>query len=247
MANDARRLVQACFDSVEEGRALLRREPALLGALTGLGETPLHYLVVEDQLEAVKMLVEEGAQINTLNRFGNSALAEAASLGYTALVDWMLANGAKLSLPGQSDPTLSEAVNGGHADTVRLLLEADADPNAADRIRYTPLHAAAARDKLVEIIPILVAAGAKIDRVGLFDETPLDHARSMRRTPAPRCCSASARAATSGRPESRARLADHLRASHTPNTVSAMPASARPVSVSPNIAQAISAVTGGVR
>ena len=180
MADEARRLIHACFDSVEEARALLRREPALLGALTGLGETPLHYLVVENRLEAVKMLIEEGAQINTLNRFGDSALAEAASLGYTGLVDWMLANGAKLVLPGQSDPTLNEAVNGGHADMVRLLLEAGADPNAADGLRYTPLHAAAARDERVELIPILVAAGAEIDRVGLFGETPLDHARSMK-------------------------------------------------------------------
>ena len=39
----------------------------------------------------------------------------------------------------------------------------------------------------------------------------------------------------------------HFRASHTPSTANAMPASARPVSVSPNIAQAISAVVGGVR
>ena len=39
----------------------------------------------------------------------------------------------------------------------------------------------------------------------------------------------------------------HLRASQTPNTVTPIPARARPVSVSPNTAQAISAVVGGVR
>ena len=39
----------------------------------------------------------------------------------------------------------------------------------------------------------------------------------------------------------------HLRASHTPSTVSPMPSNASPVSVSPNSNQAISAVVGGVR
>ena len=37
------------------------------------------------------------------------------------------------------------------------------------------------------------------------------------------------------------------RASHTPTAANAIPASAQPVSVSPNMAQAISAVVGGVR
>ncbi len=39
----------------------------------------------------------------------------------------------------------------------------------------------------------------------------------------------------------------YLRASHTPSTVSTMPSKDRPVSVSPNSAQATKAVAGGTR
>ncbi len=69
-------------------------------------------------------------------------------------------------------------------------------------------------------ILVLLAAVPTVDDV-------LATLRSRRRTPA--------------------RRGGYLRASHTPNTVNAMPTSARPVSVSPNMAQAISAVVGGVR
>ena len=179
MSSDARRLIDACFNSLDDARDLLRREPSLITALTGLGETPLHYLAVEDRLDAVKLLFEHGAEIDTLNRFGNSALAEAASLGYVALVEWMLANGATLDLAGQGEPTLHEAVQGGSVDVVRLLIAAGADVDVVDSLRRTPLHAAVSSDERRELIAVLVAAGANIDHVALFEETPLDHARTL--------------------------------------------------------------------
>ena len=174
MSDQARRLIGACFESLDDARALLRREPGLISARTGLGETPLHYLAVENQLEAVKLLYALGADIDTLNEFGNSALAEAASLGYVELVAWMIAQGASLTLPGQSDPTLSEAARGGSAEVVRLLLAAGADVDQEDSLGQTPLHIAAEDDKGRDVLAALLDAGADIDRPGLFGESPLD-------------------------------------------------------------------------
>jgi ankyrin repeat protein len=182
MSGDARRLVQACFDSLDDARDLLRREPALIFARTGLGETPLHYLAVENQLEAVKLLVEHGAELNTLNEFGDSALAEAASLGYAELVAWMMSHGALLTVPGQSDPTLNEAARGGSAEIVKLLLAAGADVNQEDSLGQAPMHVAAESDKGREVLAALLEAGADMDRPGLFGESPLDcalHADAM--------------------------------------------------------------------
>jgi ankyrin repeat protein len=53
---DAYRLIQVCFNSLEQAAILLESEPSLLTERTGTGETPLHYLAVENQLEAVQFL-----------------------------------------------------------------------------------------------------------------------------------------------------------------------------------------------
>lgn len=104
---DADRILRALFTSVNDGLKLLDAEPQLLNARTGLGETPLHYLTVEDRLEAVKALVEKkNAEVNTLNDFGHSPLSEAAGLGYVELVRYLLGAGAKLNIPGQKESVL---------------------------------------------------------------------------------------------------------------------------------------------
>jgi len=44
---------------------------------TGLGETALHYLAVENFADAVALLIELGADMNATNEFGRSALEDA--------------------------------------------------------------------------------------------------------------------------------------------------------------------------
>src|SRR5688500_9583362 len=111
MSEKAYQLISAFCSSVDEGKRVLEAEPALMNERTGLGETVLHYLAVENQLAAVKALLEEkGADINTLNDFGNSPLFEATALGYVELVKYLLSKGAKLNLPNQQDPILHAAV-----------------------------------------------------------------------------------------------------------------------------------------
>jgi ankyrin repeat protein len=102
--DDAKRLIAAFFESVDEGLRLLKSEPDLIRARDGLGETPLHYLAVENQLDSVRALVEHGAQVNTLNECGGTPLSEAASLGYVELVKYLLSVGAKLRIEGQKEP-----------------------------------------------------------------------------------------------------------------------------------------------
>ena len=78
----ARRLVDACFDSPAAAAALLDAEPGLLFARDGLGETALHYLAVENRLEAVEWLSARGATLDTVSDVQGSPVSEASSLGY---------------------------------------------------------------------------------------------------------------------------------------------------------------------
>ena len=60
---------------------MLDAEPFLIDARTGIGETPLHYLAVEDHLEGVRFLHQRGASLDVANDFEETPLKEALSLG----------------------------------------------------------------------------------------------------------------------------------------------------------------------
>lgn len=177
MEPDAVRLIRAFFVSIDEGLELLAKEPHLIKSRDGLGETPLHYLSVENQLEAVRALTKCGAEVNTVSACGGTPLSEAASLGYMEIVRFLLSAGAQLHVPGQTEPVLHEAVRSKKAEMVRLLVEAGADVNAVSDLGETPLHLAADSDECLEIVQVLVTAGADPKAKCVFDETPLAAAR----------------------------------------------------------------------
>jgi ankyrin repeat protein len=171
---DAGRILRALFTSVEDGLRLLDAEPGLLNTRTGLGETPLHYLAVENNIEAIKALVErKGADVNTLNDFGGSPLSEAASLGYIELVKYLLSVGAKLQIPEQKELVLHAAVRSGSTELVKVILDAGAAVNDVESLNETALHVAAEDDR-VEIVRLLLTAGADPNAKRIFDETPID-------------------------------------------------------------------------
>lgn len=173
----AYRLIYAFFESPAAGQCLLASEPSLAKARTGLGETPLHYLTVENQLEAVLILVNNGSEVNTINHCGGTPLSEAAGLGYTKLVKYLLSVNAKIVFDGQDEPTLIKATHSGKFEIVQMLLNAGADINIKNDLDETPLHIAAQRNDL-EMVRMLVRAGADINAQRIFDETPLDVARN---------------------------------------------------------------------
>lgn len=173
MEGDAERLIRAFFSSISEGLRLLDEEPKLIVARNGLGETALHYLAVENQIDAARTLVTRGADVNTLSDVGGTPLSEAASLGYVDLVKYLLSVGARLKVDGQHEPTIHQAVRSGKPEMVKLILEAGAEVNEIASLDETPLHLAAEEDANAEIVRILVAAGADLQAMRIFDETPL--------------------------------------------------------------------------
>jgi ankyrin repeat protein len=169
-------LIVVFQSSVDEGRMLLEANPDLIEARTSLGETPLHFLCVENHIDAVRELVRLGAAVNTVNDVATTPLTDAASLGYVELVRFLLEAGASLWLEGQRDPTLHEAVRGGSVEIVKLLLDARAPVDEQDDLSETPLHVAVADDR-VEIASLLLSHGANPVRKGIFDRTALEIAR----------------------------------------------------------------------
>ena len=75
---------------------LLAESPALLHMMNSIGETVLHFLAVENDLDGVSWLHARGADLNTKNVFGDPVLFEVASLGHKELFNWFRENGADL-------------------------------------------------------------------------------------------------------------------------------------------------------
>ena len=164
MLNDAHRLIDACAGSLDAAAALLDAEPDLLRARTLLGETALHYLAVENQIELARWLFEHRAALDTVSEVLMSPLSDAAYLGHEALVGWLLDAGATLDLPGQCVPTLIAAVHSGNAAIVAAILAAGADLAVSDRRGRTAMQIAREDASLAAVAEVLQAAAATADR-----------------------------------------------------------------------------------
>ena len=71
--------------------------PSLIETRSGIGETALHYLAVENRQDAVEWLHARGADLNTTNNFGTPLVFEVALLGYEGLFQWLTAHGADVN------------------------------------------------------------------------------------------------------------------------------------------------------
>lgn len=126
----------------------------MLAQLTGtrvdapnpLGETALMLAALHGELDAVKLLIARGAEVN---RQGWTPLHYAASGGHTAIVRYLLEQSAYIDAqsPNRTTP-LMMAARQQHTSTVKLLIEEGADPTPRNE---AGLDAAAYMQRLGEV------------------------------------------------------------------------------------------------
>jgi ankyrin repeat protein len=91
------------FDSAS---TILGQDPAMLSSTNSIGETVLHFVAVENDIEGVAWLYSKGADINTRNKFGDPVIFEVASLGYKELFAWFIKSGANLHVLNGNDQNI---------------------------------------------------------------------------------------------------------------------------------------------
>ncbi len=138
-------------------------------------------------IDAVRALLRDGADVNAAQGDGMSALHWAAELGNVDLMDVLLYAGAELESAtriGRYRP-LHIASRNGNLEAVNRLVDAGADVMAAtDPSGSTALHLAALSGS-GEVVRALVAAGAEVDaRESEWQQTPLIFAASWNRVDA---------------------------------------------------------------
>ena len=163
-----------------------RGDPRILGALlergasadakTRLGGTPLHRAARAGYQQAVKMLLAKGADPNSKDGKGNTALLLASGAD---VVESLLTAGAneKVKGPGGVLP-LHLAAYAGREEVAKLLLARGMDVNTPDDFGDTALHWSAQSGQ-VDILGLLLARGGDPNRKNVHGSTPLHGAASF--------------------------------------------------------------------
>jgi ankyrin repeat protein len=126
------------------------------------GQTPLMLAAAFGSYDAMKLLIDSGADVKAVSASGVTALHLCA--GDIKKVRLLLDRGADVNAKSQMGrtPLLVAAFTAGASDTVSLLLSKGADANTADTVGVTPLIAAANVNDTAAV-KLLLERGAEVN------------------------------------------------------------------------------------
>src|SRR5437763_6932831 len=157
------------------------------------GETPLMAAARSGKVEAAKLLVDAGADVNAKENWGGqSALMWAAARSQAEMVKFLASRGADVNARGVvrqwereviTEPRPKDLNKGGFTpllyaaregcvECARHLIAAGADPDLEDPERLTPLNMALLNLHF-EFAVYMIKAGADVDKWDLFGRSPL--------------------------------------------------------------------------
>jgi ankyrin repeat protein len=173
----------AAMNDRTEVAALLLKRGAVLEGRDDYGRTALVLCARErGQAGTGLVLIDAGADVNAVDKFGSSALELAAWRGKADFVDLLLEKGARIPQSGENwMGMLSQAVEQGLTKLFLRLTDGGQDLRALGPIGESLLHAAAAGGS-VEIVGLLLGKGFPPSKADRFGWTPLHYAARDGRT-----------------------------------------------------------------
>ncbi len=141
------------------------------------GSTALEGAAANGHVEALKVLIEAGAELDAGGSLGLTALMCASERGCVEVAKTLLDAGADPNARGESTSTaLIRAAAHGHVEVVRTLIQAGAALNLSEIDGYTSLMRAAENGH-VEVARVLITAGAALNARDVLGRTALEHAK----------------------------------------------------------------------
>jgi ankyrin repeat protein len=175
--NKQTKLLNQLFTAVKTGDAETVKQLAAQGVPLNTrqpktGFSPFLIAAGLGKVEVAACLAKNGVDVNEGTPHGTTALMLAAAQGHIPMVNWLLNNGADVSLQNASDANvlsytlkLFEGTEQVLNDIVKLLLAHHADTeNIEAELGFTPLMIASQKGYFT-IVKLLVAHGAKVNAV----------------------------------------------------------------------------------
>ncbi|KAI0184788.1 ankyrin repeat-containing domain protein [Xylaria flabelliformis] len=157
--------LELCVESVPQGlpdqslRQLLEYHPRInLSQRDDKGNTALHKIDTLTPLAITKLLVNAGADLNTANHKGYTALMVALEAGNIEVSRYLFSKAVSLSGTSNISPgLLHRAAFGANLDLIKMVIEAGADVNEIDpRTGETPLYTHLTGSPSIPIVQYLV-------------------------------------------------------------------------------------------
>lgn len=130
-----------------------------------------------DDIKTVNMLLNKGIDVNAKTKKGNTALMLAVSGQSIKSFDALIKHGASVNVLNKKNNSVlhCSAYEGNIEITKKLLHQSRQHLNTKNKVGFTPLHIAAISNH-VEVVEVLLKAGAKIDIQDNDGNTPLHRA-----------------------------------------------------------------------
>jgi len=135
-----------------------------VGAECGVHGSPLHVGSWWGHLDAVSLLIDQGADANMVNSTGCMPLCKTYGGRHLDIMELLLERGASTDMRCRLGLPIHYASRGGRTDVIRLFLQHNADVNAIGKNNYTPLHSASTGGH-TDVAQILLENGADINAV----------------------------------------------------------------------------------
>ncbi|KAJ3123096.1 hypothetical protein HK098_002219 [Nowakowskiella sp. JEL0407] len=124
--------------------------------------------------EIVELLLDAGANVDAANELGYTALHLTSSDGNVECASLLLKHGASIDLQNHltNETALTLAIDYGHIDIVKILLENNANPNLIGKNLRSPLLIAV-ENHHNEVIELLLSKSADVNLADIFGNFPL--------------------------------------------------------------------------
>jgi len=135
------------------------------------GQTIFHEVARAWHIDVAKFLIEKNADVNKADKFGRSPLHVASAVNYSEMVEFLCHNGADIHAKTckENQTPMHYAAKNDAINSLKMLMNLNADPNSRDFKNRTPLQVAAELDRS-ETTKYLIEQGVP---VGVCDSSGL--------------------------------------------------------------------------